>query len=253
MLLTHLYRFILHRRFDTRVAPGERILIVTRSISDTLYERSQSLLTLPYPRRRIVGFNHWRNAVDYLHLLFEYPVDWIINIDEDCFVFDNARIDRLLRYMDENGYDYCGVPDGGACIHRFHNPLVTNPFFNIFNVARIRPRFRAADFQAINGSRHAPELEAHTPRHLLKEGHNFAFDNFECYYGVFFWLLHNGFKPLYLPSIELEDGLTTEVRDIDDIPFLYHTWFARQYATDDAHRQRIDHAYEMAMAQSQRA
>ncbi len=248
MLLTKLYRYLICRRFDMSVPPGENVLVVTRSINDTLYERSQSLLTLPYSRRRLKGLNHWRNATDYLHLLFGYQVDWIINYDEDCFVFDNARLDGLLAYMQENDYDFCGVPDGGVCVHRFHNPLIPNPFFNIFNVAKIRPKFLAAEAARINQCRHSPQLEALAPAHLLKEGHEWVYDNFECFYGVFFWLLQNNLKPLYLSSVELEDGLTSELRDQNGVPFLYHTWFARAYTSDEAHRNRIDKAYELARA-----
>ncbi|MBI5093574.1 MAG: hypothetical protein HZB26_14165 [Candidatus Hydrogenedentes bacterium] len=215
-------------------------------MSDVLYERSQSLLTLPFGRRRIVGMNNWRNATDYLYLLFEFDVDWIINVDEDCFVFDNDRILGLLSFMQHNDYDFCGIPDGGACVHRFHNPVVTNPFFNIYNAGRIRPKLREESVFQINRVRYAPELERFTPRHLLKNDHAYAFDDFECYYGFFFWLLLSGFKPLYLPSRELEDGLTTELRDHEDVPFLYHTWFTRKYTRDEEHTRRIDHIFDLA-------
>jgi hypothetical protein len=250
--LTNLYRFLLRRRFDMRISPDDRVLIVTRSINDLLYERSQSLLTLPYARRRFKGLNHWRNATDYLHLLFEFPVDWIINYDEDCFIFDNSRLENLFEYMKNNDYDFCGIPDGGVCVHRFHNPLVPNPFFNIFNVAKIRPKFRAAESVYINQCRHSSELEKYAPLHLLKEDHKWAYDNFECFYGVFFWLLKNEFKPLYLSSTEIEDGLTSELRDHEDVPFLFHTWFARSYEVDKGHHDRIDRAYEMAVERGKR-
>ena len=246
MLASKFYRYLLRRRFHIGTGGADRVLVVTRSMNDVLYTRSQALLTLPYPRKRITGLNHWRNATDYLHLLFEYDVDWLINIDEDCFVFDSGRVEGLLRHMQANAYDYCGIPDGGACVHRFHNPVVTNPFFNIFHVARIRPMLRAADLFAVNRVTHTPDLEKHTPRALMKEGHEYAYDNFECFYGLFFWLLREGFKPLYLPSAELEDGITTELRDHEGAAFLYHTWFTRKYTTDDEHTRRIDSIYERA-------
>jgi len=245
VLLSKLYRYLLRRRFRVRPA-GERVLVLTRSMHETLYARSQSLLTLPYARRAIVGMNHWKNATDYLHLLFEFDADWIINIDEDCFVFDNGRIEGLLKHMQENGFDYCGIPDGGACVHRFHNPVVTNPFFNIFHAAAIRPKLRATNVFGVNRIQYTPDLERFTPRELLRPDHAYAYDNFECFYGLFFWLLQEGFKPLFLPSVELEDGITTELRDHRGDPFLYHTWFTRKYTRDEAHTQRIDAIYERA-------
>jgi hypothetical protein len=246
MLATRIYRFLLRRRFKTRVAPHERIVVVTRSMNDTLYVRSQAMLTLPYARRKITGMNHWRHAANYLHVLFEFDVDWVINLDEDCFVFDESKLAGLLAYMQREDFDFCGIPDGGACIHRFHNPLVTNPFFNIFNVRKIRPKLHASNMLAMARLKHTPDLEVHAPRHLLKDGHKWAFDNFECFYGFFFWLLSSGFKPLYLPSIELDDGLTTELRDHENVPFAYHTWFARSYGVDDDHTQRINDVYKKA-------
>lgn len=246
MILSHLYRRLLRRRSGIEVNPGAPIIVVTRSMNEKLYGWSQSLLTLPYPRRRITGLNHWRNATDYLHALFEIDVEWLINMDEDCFVINNDRIAGLLAYMQENDYDFCGNPDGGVCIHRFHNPVVTNPFFNIFNVGKIRPALRKANLFRVNETQYDPQLERFTPTHLLREGHDFAHDNFECYYGFFFWLLLNGFKPLYLPSIELADGLTTELRDHENVPFLYHTWFTRKYGSDEAHTKRIDSIFQLA-------
>jgi hypothetical protein len=249
MVLSRFYRFLLRRKFLAGPAVrNERILVVTRSINDTLYSRSQSLLTLPYPRRRITGMNHWIHAREYLHLLFEYDVDWIINVDEDCFVFDNGRIEGLLRHMEEKDYDFCGIPDGGACVHRFHNPVVPNPFFSIFHVRKIRPALHRAEILRIQGIKFTAELERFTPRHLLKEDLAFAYDDFECFYSFFFWLLLNGFNPLFLPSVELEDGMTTELRDHENVPFLYHGWFTRGYGRDDVHTQRIDRAFEMAVA-----
>ena len=154
----------------------------------------------------------------------------------------------LLEYMERENFAFCGVPDGGACVHRFHNPVVTNPFFNIYHVKRIRPVLRAVEVPTLNRMKHDTDLEPFTPHHLLKEGHAWAYDNFECFYGLFFWLLRNGFKPLYLPSAELEDGITTEVCDHTGTPMLYHTWFTRQYGRDETHTKRIDDCFNRATA-----
>jgi hypothetical protein len=254
MLLGRLFRRSSRRRFDKRdrrrfdfsLPPGERVVLTTRSVHPRLYERSQSLITLPYPRHRMTGLNQWYNARDYLYLIFEHDADWVINVDEDCYVFDNGVFQGLVEYMQRGEYDYCGIPDGGSCIHRFHNPLVMNPFFNVFNAKKIRALLKNENIDRIEDIQHDPSFEKFAPEHLMKPGHRFAYDNFECFYGFFFWLLQKGLRPLYLPSVELEDGLTTELRDHENRPFAYHTWFAREYEKDEAHTRRIDGIYALA-------
>lgn len=131
MSFWRLFRYAVRWRYDFSSEPGDQVIMTTRSMNDTLYDWSQALITLPYKRKKLTGLNDWWHARDYRYLIFEFDVDGIINMDEDCFVFDNGRLAGLLAYMRENGYDFCGVPDGGACVHRFHNPVVTNPFFNL--------------------------------------------------------------------------------------------------------------------------
>jgi hypothetical protein len=244
MLLSWVYRKWLRSKAKINLAVGENTIIVSRSMNDKLFKMSQSLIALPYKRFKIINTRtSQRGASDYLHLLFEYPVKWLINIDEDCFVFNNNAIIGLLKHMQENKIDYCGIPDGGTCLHRAHNPVIMNPFFNIFNIENIRSKIQKESIKNINGCKFTSEMMGYVPEEILKKNYKFEFDNFEHFYGLFFWLLLKNFKPLYLPSYELEDKITTTLCDQNNIPFLYHTWYSRRYLTDTIHKNRIDFFY----------
>lgn len=240
--------YVAHRdtRQQFRSHVDAPILVVTRSMNDRLYAMSDELLGLPYPRVRVTNCPGFHGATRYLFALFQTDAEWVINVDEDAFVFDPLRILALLDHMRENEYVYCGNPDGGVCRHRFHNPVAVNPFFNIYHAARIRPKLTETPVAQINATRHSPALERFTPEALLKPGFDYAFDDYEPFYGFFFWLLEQDFKPLYLDSRELEDGLTTELFDHEGAPFLWHTWFARQYDTDPKTHARIEDRFEEA-------
>lgn len=249
MFFSKIYRYWLRNFLCKFQILNDDVLIVSRSMNDTLFNMSQQLISLPYQRIKVSGTrSSQKGAADYLHLLFEFPVKWVINIDEDCFTFDNSKLTQLLTYMKENKYDFCGIPEGGTCLHRKYNPVVLNPFFNIFNVERIRPVIREDTIFNINHSVFTQDMKKFTPSHLLKSDISYTYDGTpEYFYGIFFWLLKNNFRPLYLPSYELEDGVTTVLCNNLEEPFLYHTWYSRKYSTDNFHKERIDSLFKKAL------
>jgi hypothetical protein len=114
-----------------------KIGVVTRSINHSLYRLSQSTIDLPFKSVRLQD----TSANGYLYELLNMDLDYIINIDEDAFVFNNQRLLQLLEYCIINDIDACGFPDGGVLPIRTHNPLVLNPFFNIFNIKKLKKDF----------------------------------------------------------------------------------------------------------------
>ena len=125
---------------------------------------------------------------------------------------------------------------------RRHNPLVTNPFFNILNVKKIKEHFNLNDIKN-NYSVHNPEFEKFTPNHLLKT--RYEYDFYEPYVPFFIWLATN-FKTLYLDAVEHHDGISTEVLDHKGNPFLLHSWYSRFYLKDGFHTERINSLYNEA-------
>ncbi len=216
-----------------------KIEIYTRSMNWKLYQLSQNTITLNYKRNRC----RFTTADGYFYdRILKSKADYIVNIDEDAFVTDNHKLQNLLNFCIENDYVNCGVSDGGVMEIRKHNPLVTNPFFNIINVSKIRKEF---DLENVikNYSTHQVDFEKHTPTHLLRS--KYEYDFYEPYVPFFLWLDTN-YKTLFLDACEHEDGHSNEVLDHEGKPFLLHSWYSRLYGIDNFHTERIENLYKKA-------
>ncbi len=207
------------------------IKIYTRSQNENLYiHSSRSYSNLPFEKVRLKN----TTSEEYLYKLLKSDADIVINIDEDAFVIDEQLIIELIHFMIDNDFVSCGFPDGGVLSIRFHNPLITNPFFNILNIKKLRSRF---SFEELNRYRDfKEEYTASSSTHLLKT--DFAYDMFEPYYPFFLWISQN-FKVLYLDADQHSDGYTTILKNQEGSPFLLHTWYSRAFEKDKFHRERI--------------
>jgi hypothetical protein len=191
-------------------------------------------MDLPYPKVRLTG----TTADGYFYKILEdTEADWVINIDEDAFVFDLDKLKNLIDYVIENDYVNCGMPDGGVVHLRRMNPLVTNPYFNILNMKEIRKKF--VEFKSEEYSAHKEEYMKNFPIDLLKGSYEFVY--YEPYYPFFVWMSQN-FKTLYLNAENHLDGESTILCDRNNQPFLIHTWYSRLYNIDKKHTKRINNA-----------
>jgi len=86
-------------------------LITTRSRSDELYTMASSFWSPEIPRKRFTGYNNYTDALKYLINVLNAPYDYIINIDEDCFVYNFGAIDRWVDVMARYGVTHLGMPD----------------------------------------------------------------------------------------------------------------------------------------------
>jgi hypothetical protein len=114
-----------------------KIIIFTRSCNKSLFALSGKTINIPFERKRI----RYSSADGYFYKILKSSADIAINIDEDAFIKDNESLLELLTFMVENNYANCGFPDGGVLPIRYHNPLITNPFFNILDVRQLREKF----------------------------------------------------------------------------------------------------------------
>jgi len=209
-----------------------RIKVYTRSMNDLLYKKAMSFLDLPYPKLRLVN----TTAVGYLYqLIQDEEADIVINIDEDAFVYDTTILTNLVQYVIENGYANCGMPDGGVVHLRHFNPLVTNPFFNVFNTKLLRTKINEYDEQDYNV--HKDSFIDKCPVEMVKGAYEYVY--FEPYYPLLIWINQN-FRTLYLNANTHKDGLTTILEDHNARPFLMHTWYSRMYGSDIEHTTRIN-------------
>lgn len=217
------------------------IQIFTRTLNPTLYAISNEFLPKNIERVKCTQFNLWEDASNYLYLILTMGNDWVINLDEDAFVTDWSSIIDIIKFMDENGIEYCGMPDGGVCHHRSNSWIVCNPFFNIFNVRAIRRKLVHRDI--INRYPYNPEMEKNKPFFVnnLPQGRMY-----EPFNSLFYWLADN-FKCLYLNALDHPDKISTMLQ-WKEKAFLYHSWYSREFHFDSKKRQRIFDLYFEAKA-----
>ncbi len=196
-----------------------RIATTTRSCNDILYRRMESLLPAHITRIRYMGLNHWSDALTYLEKILTLDYDYIVNIDEDCFITDWTKIDQIIEFMAQDGYSHYGMPDA-LNFHPLRNnsKYVHNPFFNIFDVK-----------QCIKIINTKPDV---IEKHCEMD---------ECFNGLF-QKLHFYGKPANMQTAIHSDKITTVT------PFLMHTWYSRTYGNHKYHTRRIDKIYNEAKA-----
>lgn len=218
-----------------------RTVCATRSMNRQLYELSgKFVVPTGLSRYRILD----TDSLGYFRELLRLDADWVVNIDEDAFLLDPARLVGLIQHMEDHGYAACGMPDGGVVRIRFHNPAVCNAYFNVFDLRRARRVW--VDWDRVMSARPRPDHESLAPSFARRTA--YAFDHFERYYGVFFSLLDAGERILYLDAEEWEDGCSTLLQDMAGDPLLIHCWYSRHWDSSYHTRQR----YRAVLAHTRR-
>ena len=206
-----------------------RIKIFCRSFNLRLYRLSKGLYeSWGFPCVRLTD----QSADGYFHtMLQDTECDIAINVDEDCFITSKQNVLELVNFVVDNNIANAGCPDGGAYTPRGTNPLVTNPFFNVFNLNLIRAHYSKEAVKQFDYIAHRDEMEAAYPNKMLYEGRNFSFDirDTEPYYPFFLWLAYTE-KTLYLPSKPHPDRRTTILCNHEGKEMCRHTWYARFYS-----------------------
>ena len=184
-----------------------RIKIFTRSFDLRLYRLAKGLFENlkdaagnPIPCVRLTD----QSADGYFYtILRDRECDVAINVDEDAFIVDPRAMLDLVDTLLSGGYANIGCSDGDPATAG-RDPVVTNPFFNVFNLALIRTKF---------------------DRKLLQRQPEDA----EPYYPFFHWMAAT-FPTLYLKARRHADGLTTIALDPQERILCLHTWFSRFYS-----------------------
>ena len=229
------------------------IKIITASQSDELYSYSKSFYDkLEFEKICVNGYDNF-NFFNYILTDNKFDdCDWVIFIDEDCFITDINAMQDLLKYQIDNNIHCSGIPDGGVISHRMHNPISINPFFSIMNVNEIRKKY-ILNLASVYSSVYGHDLDKYIPHHLIDVDRPFhekfdrivpnrlnrtdgvkpygvLYNNVEKYYKIFFWLLRNNYNMLYLNGYDYpDDEYTTVVKNQNGVDFAYHTWYARDW------------------------
>lgn len=205
-----------------------RIKFYCRSFDLRLYRISKRFYDgMGYPCVRLTD----QSADGYFYtMLADTDCDIAINVDEDCFISNPQAVMDLVDYVVENGYANAGCPDGGGQAPRHSNPLVTNPFFNVFDLRLIRTKFSKEAVKSFQYEQHKEAMIAAYPKERLET--EYTFDRpkiIEPYYPFFLWMAAN-FKTLYLPTSRHSDGWTTILYDMQGCALCAHSWLARFYS-----------------------
>ncbi|MCR5709023.1 MAG: hypothetical protein K6G79_00925 [Bacteroidales bacterium] len=205
-----------------------RIKIFTRSFDLRLYRLAKGLFSGLSDRQgnEITCVRLTDQSADgyFFTMLRDTSCDVAINVDEDAFITDPAAVLDLVDVLLDGGYANIGCSDGDPATTG-RDSVVTNPFFNVFNLALIRTRFDRRELRRRN-------------------------DDAEPYYPFFRWMAAT-FPTLYLPARRHADGITTIALDPKGRTLCLHTWFSRFYSmpswivrriepTQGMQKQRID-------------
>lgn len=206
-----------------------RIKIFCRSFDLKLYRLSKGLYeSWGFPCVRLTD----QSAAGYFHtMLQDTECDIAINVDEDCFITSKQNVLDLVDFVVANNIANAGCPDGGVYVPRGTNPLVTNPFFNIFNLNLIRAYYSKEAVKQFDFKAHKEEMVAAYPKQMLYEGRKYRFEvtDAEPYYPFFLWQAYTT-KTYYLPSKSHLDGWTTILCNHEGKEMCRHTWLARFYS-----------------------
>lgn len=230
---------------------------ITRSMNDELYEMMLSLCPSDWKFIKVLN----STAEGYLDYIFstKFETKWVLNLDEDCFLTNFNKIYELIKFMEENDYDYSGVQDGGSIPVRIHNPLVVNPFFNLFNTQSIFPLEKDYFDKKYNLN----DLKNKYELYIRFTHSKYKYDFYEQFYSRFFWLLENGLKPYYMECNPYDKerylvytplfriipyyNSPSMILDHKSTEIALHTWHSR-YINHTNIRKRIFNCYEYALA-----
>lgn len=213
---------------------NKKIKMFSRSSNTYLYSMMLFFAkTLDVPKVPVP----FRTEDEYLLEILKEDCDFIINIDDDAFLIEPQMVMTIIQDMLDGGYDYCGIPDGGAISIRHHNPCAMNPFFNIFHVKSIQKKL---------GGQFTLEWNEKLKEKVPIKGLNLEwieYDQFESYYPIFYALLDKC-NPLYIEAKQSQDDGFSTVLLYDQTPFLVHTWYGREYHFVEQ-KERIDQIIEL--------
>ena len=235
-----------------------RIKIFCRSFDLKLYRYSKGLYeSWGFPCVRLTD----QTADGYFYtMLKDTECDVAVNVDEDCFITNKDGVMSLVEYVIENGIANAGCPEGGGWTPRGANPLVTNPFFNVFNLNLIREKFSKQAIRHFSYEEHKEEMVAAYPKEMLYAERTWDFDriDYEPYYPFFLWQAYYT-QTYYLHSTRHPDNRTTILYNQEGQEMCRHTWLARFYSVPSflvnhwqpnagKQQERINHVIDEAYA-----
>jgi len=216
----------------------QKVAIVSTVANFDLYKKSSTLFPKDIQRYVIDGSNgmHGLHSIKYMmSKLKGKGIEWLIMADEDVIFTDATKVFSIIEEMESNNLTVCGVRDGGVIVHRKQNPSAINTFFSVLDFKEIESIWNEKemlDNQFIKVGEFSDSFAA------LPFEYNES-SIYEPYYCFYFWLRRKGKQFLFLDTKMSTDGITNIVYyKANEV--LRHTWYARSYAVNEKHTNRID-------------
>ena len=228
-----------------------KIAILSTVINFKLYSKSACYFPKDIQKYIIDGRNGMHGIDSLIYMmkkLKNQDIDWLILADEDVFFLDSESVFEIVEEMKSKDFLFCGVRDGGVISHRNYNPLVPNTFFSIMNFKEIKKIWNQRQMlsnQYLLENEFADDL-TNLP---------FKFDRkslYEPYYCFYLWLRRKSEKVLFLEA-EMpfaNDAISNSVLNLNGIPMLYHSWYARSFGKNKVHTARIESILNQMKASS---
>lgn len=208
-----------------------RILFVTSSFRTRWEIYSQALVRASSLASQVLlldGRAGW-HPLNFVEKALAYESDFIVHIDEDCFLLDPGQLIALVSDLAiEPDLAAAGVPDGGTP-YRGHNPYACNLYFCVIKTAALRqavagcPEWRALRFNPAWAVTPGPVPVLEAPERV-------TLDDFEPYYPLFWLLLDQGYRIQYLTSRLNPVLMASEVfLGTSPQPMVIHAWHLRQW------------------------
>ncbi len=226
-----------------------RVLFVSTSMCTKWEFYSRALVQKYFPSAThliIDGRRSW-HPLYFLTEVIKIDADYVVHIDEDCFLLDAAPLESIIDFLDKHhDYAVAGTPDGGVP-YRFHNYYACNLFFTIFRQQALK--------EALGSQKRWMKLRynpSHIPEGALTNypfyNDKYTIDEFENYYPIFWLIFKCGYKTKYLKVDLNKDYLASDVYvEGFTCPFARHMWYLRDWNNQSPHEESQISHYERYM------
>jgi len=208
--------------------------VVTTSMGTRWESWSQALLRLLVPEwQRVIvdGRRNW-SPTGFLGSVIQTDCDYIVHVDEDCFVRSRPGLLSLIDYLDNHPDAVAaGIPDGGH-YYRNKNAAALNLFFVVFRAQALRHAWakrhawQTFEFEEAYGQ----DVVAQRPE---LDNARIQWRETEPYYTLYWALRRGGGRFLYLQNELDRARWSTRVLAPSGEVVAEHLWYLRRWFTSD--------------------
>jgi hypothetical protein len=211
-----------------------RVLLVTTSMATRWESYQQTLLCLLFPewRRLVIDGRRGWSPTGFVEHVIGHDVDFVVHVDEDCFVQSRDAVLALIRLFEANPeLVAAGTPDGGS-YYRERNPAALNLFFVVFRASALKNAWKSRGDWSQLGFQPDFACDVFEQRPELNV-RRIGWTQTEPYYPLFWSMMKSGGRFLYLKEDLRRDRWSSRVRLPTGESVAEHLWYLRHWFSDD--------------------